>query len=92
MSFTGEPIDSATEDFIEQTFGVNVCSMYGTTEIGVILVSYPGANDFPVKHGSLGKAIPGAQVQVQDALRPGPAVQGEGTGGGHHRRPPGALR
>lgn len=67
MSFTGEPIDSATEAFIDQTFGLRVCSMYGTTEIGVILVSYPGAKDFPVKHGSLGKAIPGAQVQVQDA-------------------------
>ncbi len=67
MSFTGEPIDSATEEFIDQTFGIRVCSMYGTTEIGVILVSYPGASDFAVKHGSLGKAIPGAQVQVQDA-------------------------
>jgi acetyl-CoA synthetase len=67
MSFTGEPIDSATEDFIEQTFGLPVCSMYGTTEIGVILVSYPGAEDFTVKRGSLGKAIPGAQVQVQDS-------------------------
>jgi acetyl-CoA synthetase len=67
MSFTGEPIDTATEEFIDQTFGIRVCSMYGTTEIGVILVSYPGAADFAVKHGSLGKAIPGAQVQVQDA-------------------------
>jgi acetyl-CoA synthetase len=67
MSFTGEPIDTATEEFIDQTFGIRVCSMYGTTEIGVILVSYPGASDFAVKHGSLGKAIPGAQVQVQDA-------------------------
>jgi acetyl-CoA synthetase len=67
MSFTGEPIDSATEEFIEQTFGLQVCSMYGTTEIGVILVSYPGAEDFAHKQGSLGKPIPGAQVQVQDA-------------------------
>jgi acetyl-CoA synthetase len=79
MSFTGEPIDSATEEFIDQTFGLRVCSMYGTTEIGVILVSYPGASDFTVKHGSLGKAIPGAQVQVQDAMgRPcPPGVTGE---------------
>ncbi len=67
MSFTGEPIDTATEEFIDQTFGIRVCSMYGTTEIGVILVSYPGASDFVVKHGSLGKPIPGAQIQVQDA-------------------------
>lgn len=79
MSFTGEPIDSATEAFIDQTFGIRVCSMYGTTEIGVILVSYPGADDFEVKQGSLGKAIPGAQVQVQDAEgQPCPAgVTGE---------------
>lgn len=79
MSFTGEPIDSATEAFIDQTFSIRVCSMYGTTEIGVILVSYPGAPDFPVKHGSLGKAIPGAQVQVQDAVGQScaPGVTGE---------------
>jgi acetyl-CoA synthetase len=41
--------------------------MYGTTEIGVILVNYPGAEDFQVKHGSLGKPIPGGRVDVQDA-------------------------
>ena len=67
LSFTGEPIDSATEDFIENLFGTSVCSMYGTTEIGVILVSYPGAADFQVKPGSLGKPIPGGVVEVQDA-------------------------
>ena len=47
--------------FVEATFGRPVCSMYGTTEIGVILVSYPGAEDFVVKPGSLGKPIPGVQ-------------------------------
>jgi acetyl-CoA synthetase len=79
MSFTGEPIDTATEEFIDHTFGIRVCSMYGTTEIGVILVSYPGASDFAVKHGSLGKPIPGAQVQVQDAKGQScpPGVTGE---------------
>src|SRR5690606_11867930 len=66
LSFTGEPIDSATEDFIKELFGTSVCSMYGTTEIGVILVSYPGASDFTVKPGSLGKPIPGGVVEVQD--------------------------
>jgi acetyl-CoA synthetase len=40
--------------------------MYGTTEIGVCLVSYPGAQDFPVKAGSLGKPVPGLRVEVQD--------------------------
>jgi acetyl-CoA synthetase len=41
--------------------------MYGTTEIGVVLVSYPGAEDFAVKRGSLGKPIPGAKIEVHDA-------------------------
>ena len=43
LSYTGEPIDTATLEFVQETFGVPVCSMYGTTEIGVILVNYPGA-------------------------------------------------
>jgi len=66
LSFTGEPIDSETAGFVEATFGRPACSMYGTTEIGVILVSYPGATDFVVKPGSLGKPIPGGRVEVQD--------------------------
>jgi acetyl-CoA synthetase len=67
LSFTGEPIDSETARFVEATFGRPVCSMYGTTEIGVILVSYPGAADFAVKPGSLGKPVPGSRVEVHDA-------------------------
>ncbi|WP_421446762.1 AMP-binding protein, partial [Agrobacterium tumefaciens] len=66
LSFTGEPMDSETEDFVRATFGCPVCSMYGTTEIGVVLVNYPGAPDFTVKPGSLGKAVPGGRVDVQD--------------------------
>ncbi|MFN4088246.1 MAG: acyl-CoA synthetase [Alphaproteobacteria bacterium] len=64
MSFTGEPIDSATREWAEATFGVPVCSMYGTTEVGVILANYPGAADFAVKPGSLGKPVPGCRVEV----------------------------
>jgi len=67
LSFTGEPIDDDTADFVQRTFGLEVCSMYGTTEIGVVLASYPGAVDFPVKRGSLGKAVPGTRVEVHDA-------------------------
>lgn len=67
LSFTGEPIDDDTADFVRRTFGPEVCSMYGTTEIGVVLVSYPGAPDFTVKRGALGKAVPGARIEVHDA-------------------------
>ncbi len=65
LSYTGEPIDPATLDFIDATFKTPACSMYGTTEIGVVLVNYPGAADFTVKPGSLGKAVPGQRLQVQ---------------------------
>ncbi len=65
LSYTGEPIDPATLDFIDATFKTPACSMYGTTEIGVVLVNYPGASDFTVKPGSLGKAIPGQRLEVQ---------------------------
>ena len=66
VSFTGEPMDGETEQFVRRTFGLPVCSMYGTTEIGVILVNYPGATDFEVKPGSLGKPVPGVKVEVHD--------------------------
>ncbi len=64
LTYTGEPTDTSTEDFIIATFGQRACSMYGTTEVGVILVNYPGAPDIKVKPRSLGKAVPGLQVEV----------------------------
>ncbi|HEY4041740.1 MAG TPA: hypothetical protein VGM32_07820 [Rhodopila sp.] len=39
--------------------------MYGTTEVGVVLANYPGAADFLVKDGSLGRPVPGVDVEVQ---------------------------
>jgi acetyl-CoA synthetase len=65
LSYTGEPIDPATLDWVDANFKVPACSMYGTTEIGVVLVNYPGAEDFTVKPGSLGKAVPGQKLEVQ---------------------------
>nr|WP_206378191.1 acyl-CoA synthetase [Sneathiella limimaris] len=67
LSFTGEPIDEDTAEFLEEVFGLPVCSMYGTTEVGVILANYPGAPDFEVRSGSLGKAVPGVEVEVHRA-------------------------
>jgi len=64
LTYTGEPNDTSTEDFIISTFGQRACSMYGTTEVGVILVNYPGAADIQVKPRSLGKAVPGLRVEV----------------------------
>lgn len=79
LSFTGEPVDDETTSFAEATFGLALCSMYGTTEIGVILAAYPGAPDFVVKRGSLGKPVPGCRVEVHDpsGKRCPPGVTGE---------------
>jgi acetyl-CoA synthetase len=65
LSFTGEPIDRETAAYIQDTLHLTLCSMYGTTEVGVVLANYPGAPDFLVKDGSLGKPVPGVEVQVQ---------------------------
>jgi acetyl-CoA synthetase len=65
QSFTGEPIDAETAAFIQDAFGTPLCSMYGTTEVGVVLANYPGAPDFPIKPGALGRPVPGVSVQVQ---------------------------
>ncbi len=64
MSFTGEPVDSESLAWAEATFRTRLCSMYGTTEVGVILADYPGAADFPGRPGSLGKPVPGVKVDV----------------------------
>jgi acetyl-CoA synthetase len=64
LSFTGEPMDGKTWDFVERTFGVRLCSMYGSTEVGVIIASYPGFDGFEVRRGALGKAAPGWEVAV----------------------------
>ena len=79
LSYTGEPIDPATLEFVAKTFHVPACSMYGTTEIGVVLVNFPGATDFIVKPGSLGKPVPGLNLQVQrpDGSPAEPGVVGE---------------
>ena len=79
LSYTGEPIDVATLEFIDRTFHVPACSMYGTTEIGVVLVNYPGAGDYLVKPGSLGKPVPGLKLEVQmpDGTPAAPGLVGE---------------
>src|SRR5258708_17982686 len=75
ISYAGEPMDSETAAWIEKTFGVVPASMYGTTEVGVVLVNYPALAGYCIKPGSLGKPVPGARVSVLDphsqSLEPG---------------------
>lgn len=76
LSFTGEPMDSATWKFVESTFGLAPRSMYGTTEVGVIIANYPGFDDYEVRPGALGMPAPGWEVAVlDDDGRPAPPNQ-----------------
>jgi len=79
ISFTGEPIDPETAEYIQQMLNVTLCSMYGTTEVGVVLANYPGATDFVIKPGSLGRPVPGVVVEVHraDGTRCEPGELGE---------------
>jgi acetyl-CoA synthetase len=63
LSFTGEPMDSETAA-LSKAFGGVPASMYGTTEVGVVLANYPGAEDLR-QAGALGKPVPGGRVEVQ---------------------------
>lgn len=80
VSFTGEPMDSSTREFVERALQVVPCSMYGSTEVGVILVNYPGFSGYTVRAGALGKPAPGWEVAVLDETGSpiaAPDVEGE---------------
>ncbi len=67
ISFTGEAMDAETAAWVERELGAPACSMYGSTEVGVILVNFPGLPGYRVKPGALGTAAPGWEVAVIDA-------------------------
>jgi acetyl-CoA synthetase len=77
VTYTGEPMDDATWEWIEQTLGLTPCGMYGSTEVGVIVVNYPGFAGYRVRRGALGKPAPGWQVGVVDAETHQPLPVGE---------------
>ncbi|MBC7803189.1 MAG: AMP-binding protein [Candidatus Parcubacteria bacterium] len=66
LSYTGEPMDLSTWDWAKDAFGTAPCSMYGSTEVGVLVVNFPGFPDYKVKRGALGMPVPGLEVEVID--------------------------
>ena len=78
MSFTGAAMDADTALYFQQHLGITPRSMYGSTEIGAVLVDYP-YHDWPVKAGSMGRAMLGVEAAVIDeegkALPPGQVGQ-----------------
>ncbi|HKQ28947.1 MAG TPA: AMP-binding protein [Burkholderiales bacterium] len=66
ISYAGEPMDSETMRWTRDAFGVTPASMYGTTEVGVVLVNYPGLDGYAIKPGSIGKPVPGGRMAILD--------------------------
>ena len=77
VTYTGEPMDDATWDWIEGALGLTPCGMYGSTEVGVIVVNYPGFEGYRVQRGALGKPAPGWEVGVVDPQTLSPVAVGE---------------
>lgn len=67
ISYTGEPMDMDTFEFIRETFGVPPYGGYGSTEVGPIVVNYGGFKDWKVIPGSLGKPMLGVDVAIIDS-------------------------
>jgi len=59
-------MDLKTFNYLKEKFGVSPCSLYGTTEVGCIIVNYAGFPDWEVKPGSMGKPLPGLDIHVVD--------------------------
>lgn len=66
ISYSGEPMDPETMRWAELSLGALPCSMYGTTEVGVLIVNYPGLEGYRAKPGALGKPAPGLDVAIVD--------------------------
>ena len=66
LSFAGEPMDLETFNYLKEKFGASPCSLYGTTEVGCIIVNYGGFSDWEVKPGSMGKPLLGLDIRVVD--------------------------
>ena len=79
LSFTGEPMDSGTFEWLDRTLGFRPCGMYGSTEVGVVIVNYPGFSGYEVRPGALGKPAPGWEVAIvgTDGAQLGPNQPGE---------------
>lgn len=66
ISYSGEPMDPSTWDWIEGSLGTPPASMYGSTEVGVLIVNFPGFADYRIRKGALGKPCPGQTVAILD--------------------------
>jgi acetyl-CoA synthetase len=61
----GETLDAGTAEWVEEALGTTPIDAYGLTEGGMLVCNYPFP-DWEIKHGSMGKPVPGYDVQLCD--------------------------
>lgn len=69
LTYAGEYMDMDTFNAVKKVWGVAPHSIYGSTEVGPIIVDYAGFKDWMVKPGSLGKPMLGLEVAILDEQR-----------------------
>ena len=60
----GEPLGAEMLEWSEQTLGCHINEGYGQTEANLVVGNC--ASVWPVRPGSMGRALPGHEVQIQD--------------------------
>ena len=61
----GESLDAGTAAWVEEHLGTVPQDAYGLTEGGMLLCNYP-VPDWEVRHGSMGKPVPGYDIRLCD--------------------------
>lgn len=72
----GGAVDSNTVEWGEKVFGVKIQDHYGFTEGGILLANY-AFDDWEIRPGSMGKPIPGVDVELLDLNKDEPVRPGE---------------
>lgn len=71
----GEPLDSESVEWLDDLFGVPILDGYGATELGAPIANYT-FDDWKIKPGSMGKPMPGYDVELLSPGENEPVEQG----------------
>jgi acetyl-CoA synthetase len=70
----GEPLNPEVIAHVEKHWGLTIRDGFGQTETTALIGNTPGS---PVKPGSMGRPLPGVEVEIVDPLTGQPASEGE---------------
>jgi acetyl-CoA synthetase len=70
----GEPLNPEVIDRVAKAWGVTIRDGFGQTETSVQIANTPGQQ---VKPGSMGRPVPGFEIELLDPLTGSPAPEGE---------------